>query len=171
LAEDDLTDEAIAEVVGVTKRTITNWKQDPEFAALVGEYHGQIIAQALKLPIAKKHYRVATLNMIHDRTLQAIEHRASAYQMDDSPLSHAVRVFGDDAPPEASTGLFMAKRSISATGKPVTDWVFDSALVKEIRELEKQAAQELGQWSEQSKVEVDGGMRLEIVGMADEDLP
>lgn len=161
----------IARELNVARSTLQEWKDHPDFIEVQAEYEREVRTEALHLAIANKTERIRVLDMLHRKTIEAIEARASAFQSDDDPISHAARVFGDAPPPEAATGLFAAKRSISATGKPVTDWVFDASLVKEIRELEKQAAQELGQWSEKSEVTTDGGMRIEIVGIADEDMP
>lgn len=168
LAEDALSDEVIAEQVGIGRTTLSRWKLDPDFTALVGDYRGRIIAQSLKLPIAKKHERIKVLDTLHTKALEAIEHRVYMAQQDESPTSHAMRVFGDHMAPEAVTGLFVAKQSISATGRVVTDWMFDSALVKEIRELQKQAAQELSQWTEQAEIKHSGGISREYVVVRDD---
>lgn len=40
------------------------------------------------------------------------------------------------------------------TAERVEEFAFDSALHKELRELEKQAAQDLGQWQDQKRIEV-----------------
>lgn len=166
LAEDELTDEAIAEVVGVTKRTITNWKQEPEFAALVGDYHGQIVASVLKLPIAKKHERVKALNDLFLRQQWALDARAqrNAHELDnaDNPDAATRRFFGNYVPEEARTGLFVREVSQSASGKEVVNYKYDTAITKDIKDTLKQAAQELGQLDQTLNVHHDGEVSVEI---------
>lgn len=171
LAEDELTDEAIASEVGVTRRTLANWKQDPEFAALVGDYHGKIIAQALKLPIARKHYRIAVLNDLHERALQSLDERGARYAQElaeeDSAEGATRRFFGNVTPQEAATGLFIREESVNATGMKTVNWRFDSAITKDIRDTEKQAAQELGQWEDTLNVNHGGTVQQEYVIVED----
>lgn len=118
VAEDDVSDEAIATEVGINPATLWRWKQCPEFAAQVGDDIGQIQAGMLKLTIAKKHRRVAVLDMLHEQTLALI----------------------------AAAGV-------------------DVALIREIRELQLQAAKELGQWTE--RLELD--QRTNIVELINAD--
>ena len=169
LAEDELTDEAIAEVVGVTKRTITNWKQEPEFAALVGDYHGQIVAQSLRLPIAKKHHRVAVLNDLHEKALRAIEARGRRYAQavadGESAEGATRRFFGDITPEEAATGLFVREESVNASGMKTVNWKYDNAITKDIKDTEKQAAQEMGQWEDKASLDVSQTVTtIQIIG-------
>ncbi len=173
LAEDQLTDEAIAEAVGVTRRTVAEWKTHPEFLQVIGDYTGAIIGEALKLPIAKKHERISQLNKLNESYWQIINDRAERHagEVEDTPENAAARMFGDFTPAEAATGMLVKQMKIAANGKTVTEWVFDKALASEIRDTHKQAAQELGQWTEQSKVEMDGGMRIEVVGVSDDEMP
>lgn len=97
---------------------------------------GKIIADALRLPIAKKHQRITELNDLNQRYRQIITERAAR---------HAAE---DDAPAEASSGMLVRQPKISASGKVVTEWAFDKSLDSAIKETHKQAAQELGQWEE-----------------------
>lgn len=172
LAEDELTDEAIAAEVGVQRRTLARWKNDPEFAALVGDHHGRIVAQALKLPIAKKHERIKQLNALNERYWRIIEQRAATYgEMADTPEEAARKMFGSETVPWADTGMLVQQPKIAASGKTVVEWAFDKALDSAIKETHKQAATELGQWVEKSEVDGLEPPVIQIVGMPDEDLP
>ena len=173
IAEDKLTDEAIGEQVGVTRRTITTWRNDPEFQALISDAQEHIKAEALKLPIANKLDRIRELNDLNERNWRIIHDRAARYTTEaaDSPEGALAKMYGDYTPTEAATGMLVKQMKISASGKTVTEWVYDKALASEIRDTQKQAAQELGQWTEQSKVDMDAGVRIEVVGVADEDMP
>lgn len=152
LAEDELTDEQIADEVGVTRRQLARWKHDPEFNALIGDHVGQLQATALKFSIAKKHKRMEALDRLHRKALDVIDLRAQRFTVQaDSPEEAVRKMFGSNTPPEAATGLLVRKETITASGMTSTEWTFDASLVKEIRELQKQAATELGQWVEKSE--------------------
>jgi hypothetical protein len=159
LADDELSDEQIANEVGITRKTLHNWKQNPEFAALIGDYTGQLQASVLRYAVAKKRKRVEALDLVFHSILEAIAHRTNAMQPDDSPMGHAARTFGDRVPPEASTGLFAPKTSVTPSGHIVTDYVFDAPMIRELRETMKQGAQEVGDWTEQSQIEHSGIVR------------
>lgn len=155
LAEDEMTDREIAADLNISRTTIHEWKHEPEFQQVMGDYAGQIIAEALKLPIARKHVRVKELNDLNERYHRIIEARAErhAAALADSPESAARAIFGDVTPAEAATGLLVAQPKIAANGKTVTEWAFDKSLDSAIKETHKQAATELGQWQERTAVE------------------
>lgn len=164
VAEDDLTDETIAATIGITRRTLTNWKRNPEFAALVGDHIGQLNAGMLKLAVAKKRKRLEILDDLHTRQLQVITQRAERYALEaDTAAAAAKRVLGTHTPPEAATGLLVREETINANGGSTVKWSFDAALTKEIRATQEQAAKELGQWVD--KTEIGGTVSVvRIVG-------
>ena len=53
MADDSLSDEAIAAEVGVSRKTLALWKLHPDFAAKVGDHVGRLQAEMLKYRIAK----------------------------------------------------------------------------------------------------------------------
>lgn len=166
------TDQEIADAVGVTRRTVLRWKQDSEFQAMVQDAQGKIIADALRLPSAQKFYRIRQMNQIIQRLLTALDLRGETYsRTSNTPEEAARQLFGDGVPPWAATGLFIERKKMSATGRVVSEWEMDTALIREIRASFEHVARETGQWTEQSKVEMDGGVRIELVGIADEDMP
>ncbi len=155
IAEDDLADEAISAAVGITRKTLHNWKQDPDFTAIVGDRVGQIQAAMLKHAIAKKHRRLAVLDDLHDKALQVIEERIDT-----------------DGAPGQSTGLVVRQLKQIGAGKSaevVEEFTVDTGLLREIRALHEQAAKELGQWTEKADVTIGGGMRREYVLVAEGD--
>jgi hypothetical protein len=158
LADDSLSDDAIAKDLGIGRRTIGRWKQDSDFAALVGDYRGKIIAEALRLPIAKKHERIRILNDLQDSYLTTKHLRGKTYeQIAQTPEEAAREIFGGGTPPWAATGMYLQQPKIAASGKTVVEWAFDKALDSAIKETQKQAATELGQWSEKREVSGPGG--------------
>lgn len=175
LAEDELTDRELCKSLNISTSTLHEWKQDADFQSVVDHYRSEIVADTLKLPIARKYERVKTLNDVHDGLLFIKATRSRRIREElaegDSAVNATRRIFGDATPEEAASGLMVREESMSASGKKVVNYKLDSALIKAITDVEKQAAQELGQWTEQSSVEQTGGMRIEIVGIADEDMP
>lgn len=155
LAEDELSDEAIAQDVGVSRQTLAAWKHKPEFAALVGDYVGQVQAAMLRHTIAKKHKRLAVLDDLHTKALQVIEER----------------IVEGGAPGE-STGIVVHQMKQIGAGKDaqiVDEYVVDTGLMREIRSLHEQAAKELGQWVDRSASEVTTSV-VQIVGIDADDL-
>ncbi len=166
VAEDDLSDMDIAEAVGIGRTTLSRWKTDPEFNALVGDQVGQLNGAMLKLTIAKKRKRLEVLDALHDRANQVIAHRAErhATELEDgeTPVSATKRIFGDVTPAEAATGLLVKQETVNNSGMKTVNWSVDTGLMKEIRALQEQAAKELGQWEENVNLK-HGGMVRTIV--------
>ena len=148
VAEDVLTDEQISAELGITRRTLANWKKRKDFAADVGGHVGAIQAGMLRLTIAKKHKRLKTLDDLHTKALAVIEARAAAMA---------------GAAPGADTGLLTHQYKQVGTGRgsaTVSEYTVDVALMREIRSLQEQAAKELGQWVEKSEALITGEIRL-----------
>lgn len=158
VAEDDLSNEEIARRAGVSARTLTAWKKRPEFAAMVGDHIGQLQAGMLKLSIAKKRKRVETLDRLHGKLLTVIEERAADY---------ASNAAATDVPAGGGTGLIVRQLKQIGAGRDaqvVEEFAVDVGTLREIRALEQQAAQELGQWIEKQQIE-DLTRVIEIVGV------
>lgn len=143
LAEGELRDIEIAEKAGVHRATLWRWQQHPDFQARIEEHRGVFRAEVRRRGLADRERRIKALNDRWTRLQRLIEARA------DDPLMCDV--------PGGDTGLLVRTVKIRARGEGETETTIeaelDSALLKELREHEKQAAQELGQWVEQSKVE------------------
>ena len=92
--------------------------------------------------IAMQEYRIARLADIEQRYVQLIEERAAAL---------------DGKVPGGGTGLLVQQTKVVRSGDDVEivhEYKADTAVTKEIRETLKQAAQELGQWTENRNVTV-----------------
>ena len=157
VAENALNDADIADRLGVSRKTLFRWRQHPEFSARVADHVSDFEASTLRYEITRRRRRVAALQGRWEKLQAIVEQRAGC--------------FGDDAP-GADTGLLVRQyRSIrsgtSESGDPeyetVTEWVLDAPLLKELRETEKQAAQEVGQWTEKREVVGPGGGPIEVV--------
>ena len=135
LAEDELTDAEIAARAGYSRRQLARWKNSPEFSAHVVELvkvFGDAIASKA---IAKRVRRVDALNRRWLALQQVIAERAESMA----------------GVPGGATGLLVRKVKMLGSGenaRQIEEYEFDAALVKELRELEKQAAIEVGHWSE-----------------------
>lgn len=150
LAADELTDEEIGRRVGVSDRQMRTWKKHPEFAARIEELAREMGEVARRYAITRRARRLKGYDDRRERMLKLIEARAA---------EHA------GAPGGATGLLVMTTKSVgSGPGAQVVDeYAVDAALLKELRELEKQAAVEAGQWSEKAQVDLTSkGQRLPL---------
>lgn len=159
VAEDLKTDEEIAAEAGVTKRQLERWKQHPEFAARVQQHRDELQAAVVAEGITRRENRVDALNERWRRLHAVINARA---------LEHAnipggntgllvrqvrlVKVYSTTTDPDEVEEPDAADVLISAKlSQEVAEYAVDTGLLKELREHERQAAQELGQWTEKQE--------------------
>jgi hypothetical protein len=145
-AEDALTNEQIAASIGVTRQTVDYWRLKPEFQARVDEIV-TAYADAIKDEgIANVKNRVAAQNDRWDRMKAVIEARAVELS----------------AVPGGATGLLVHTYKLAGGRAPIVmdEYAVDTGLLSEMRAHEKQAAQELGQWTEKQEVAGKGGAPL-----------
>lgn len=134
IAQAELTQKEIADRIGVGPVTISRWKQRPDFAAKIKEHGDEIRSEIRRIGIANRENRIKELNDRNRRMKRLIDARAKA-------LAH-VDIGGD-------TGLIVHNVKNVGSGENaerVDIYEFDAALMKEMREHEKQAAIELGEW-------------------------
>lgn len=152
VAQDRETDTAIAEACGVTQRTLERWKLAPEFQARVEQHRTKQRAAIEAKGIAEKQNRLDGYVARYQALQRVVAARSQAYKAapgGDTGLIVGkialVKVYasGDDEPePEdGDETLFSAKRY-----RAVWEYSLDTGLLKEMRDLEKQIAQELGEW-------------------------
>jgi hypothetical protein len=138
VALDEQSDEAIASGLGITTRTLRNWKRQSAFEEQVQALREEFAAIARREAIMTVEGRVAEYALRHERMHSVIEKRAAA---------------GGDAP-GADTGLLVKSFKAIGSGESAyaaVEWSVDTGLLREMRELEKQAAQDLGQWAEKKE--------------------
>jgi DNA-binding XRE family transcriptional regulator len=163
LAADEITDTAIAEKVGVTRQTLYNWREHPDFQARVQEHIAELEAVTLRYAIAKKRNRVAWL----DRDLQRLERVQAARAEEHKDI------------PGGDTGLLVRQVKQIGAGRDVQvveEYAVDVPLLKEKRETMKQAATELRQWTDQIATEHSGNVHVahtyaDILAAAEADDP
>lgn len=142
VAEGNLRNAAICAKVGISLSTLANWKHRPEFQARVDEIIEAYRATVRRRGIAILERRVDALNDRWIRLRRIIAERAESKEM--------------AGVPGGSTGLIVKLTKSANAGdrsQSTDDYVVDSALLKELREHEKQAAKELGQWAESRKAD------------------
>lgn len=156
VAKDEQTDDAIAGEIKITRRTLERWKLSPEFSGRVQEHRDLWRAEIKAKGIADRQNRIDALNDRHERMQRVIESRAEMHA--DVPggdtgllvrQAKLVKVYDAKGSPDGDDEgetLYSAKRDII-----VYEYAVDTSLLKEMREHEKQAAQDLGQWTEKQE--------------------
>lgn len=79
IAEDDLSDMLISKKLGVSNKTIWNWKQYPEFIARVNQIMAAWNASMMNSGLARKEKRLEALKKMHAATSIITEERAFKY--------------------------------------------------------------------------------------------
>ena len=143
LAEGNLTDAEIGERCGVSRQAIWNWKQVEAFNAEVDLQVEAFNAEVRRRGIASRFRRVKALNDRWNRLQRVIEARAEDPEMADVP--------------GGNTGLLVKTVKTRSIGEveleKTVEAELDAVLLRELREHEKQAAQELGQWVEKQEID------------------
>lgn len=157
IADGDLSYEAIARSVNCAPNTLLKWRAHPEFQAKVEEHRRDYREHVRRRGIAIREKRIASLNSRHDLMMQVIAERAADPRMAEIAggttglvvITDWKRLPKDESKPKVLDDAGMEKES------PLVAVVeFDAALVKALSDHEKQAAQDLGEWT--NKTEVTG---------------
>ncbi|MHB1161671.1 MAG: helix-turn-helix domain-containing protein [Chloroflexota bacterium] len=154
VAQDQLTNTDIAERVGVSRNTIDEWKRTPSFAEKVEQLLSTMADTVTDQAIADRRTRIAALNerWLKMREVMAVRAREMAGVPGGStgllvPQVRMVKLYmgapeGDGTSPDPDLFASMRKRG------QVVSYVVDVGL---LREHERQAAIELGQWDEKDR--------------------
>ena len=146
VAEDMLTDEDIANDVGITRRTLTEWKRHPAFEAKRRELVEQMQERVRNEGLGRLDKRMAHYADRHARMTLLIAERGEEM---------ADEVAG------GTTGLLVRQYKSIGTGpnaRQVEEYHVDTGLLRELREIEKQIAQDAGQFAERREISgPDGG--------------
>jgi hypothetical protein len=125
----------IGDKLGVSKRTVFAWKADPAFKAEVAGQQREWRENARNGGIADQDRRLKYLNDRHMRLRRIIRTRSESLEY--------------ESVPGGNTGL-LTKRANKAGGE---DFIIDTELLAELRQLETNAAIELGQWKSRTVIE------------------
>jgi len=158
VAFDVLSDDEIAREVGRTRQTLARWKREPEFMAAVGVAIAENTAAIKAEGIANKQNRIDEAKARHDALKVIIGERGA----DEHIASFPGGSTGFIAP---SLKLIKIIDESEETGPDVRykefwEHTFDSSLFAAFANLEKQIAQETGQWEE--KIEQTVTLHREI---------
>lgn len=154
VVEDRLTNEEIAERIGVARRTIERWKNQLGFQAAVKDHKRALETDLSRFDIAVKSKRMAAINNRWQRASDLIDARAEEHK----------------EAPGGKTGLLVHQIKVHGQGKGqivVDEYAADTALMAEMRQMEKQAAQEAGQWAEKSEITGDVVIRRTVIEQVD----
>lgn len=173
VAEDCLGDRQIATTVGVHMATLERWKLRPEFQAAVATHRQKMLDEIEREGIANKQYRIDSLNDVHARLRRVMAARST--ELADVPggdtgtlvrSAKLVKAYNVDSEynsqDEDGETLYSAKRDLL-----VYEYGVDTALLKELRETAKQAAQETGQWVEKHAPTDADGKTLPLAELMD----
>ncbi len=187
------TDSQIYTPLGVPERTFYNWKEHPSFQARVAEHvatwreavmsHGvadraRRTERANKTWIELQQVIAARAKRYKAARLRAAEHpKESALTEEETELLSAVGIVYskddfadcDHIPEEAETGLVILIETPTKMGVK-KEWAVDTSLLAEIRNTEKQVAQDLGQWTEKTETTHKGTLGVDLSNSSDEDL-
>jgi hypothetical protein len=148
VAQDDQSDRAIAASCGMGKATLERWKQQPIFQARVAEHCAVWRTACLERGVADRRERIRALNERWFALQDIVDQRKAAL----TPEKLAASGLGS-IEPGIGTGLMIRVIRSSKHGS-VEEWQVDHGLLDAFLRIEKQAAQELGQWLPDS---VDAG--------------
>lgn len=138
VAEDRLSESQIAQRIRCSDRQVRRWKDHPEFQARVDHHRRRLDEEVRRHGIARLSERLGALDTRWRKMGQVIEERGADPAMQ--------KVAG------GKTGLLTRRIKAIGSGpgmKLVPEYAVDTGLLRELREAEKQAAQEVGQWTEQ----------------------
>jgi len=141
MADAALTRKQIEAKLRIPQRTLADWCLHPQFKQRVEELRDEIREELRSIHIAVLENRLKHLQHRHDLMMQIIAERAA-----DQNMAHV---------PGGRTGLMVRDVKSVRPGddaEMVELYEVDAALLRELRETEKQAAQELGQWEEKQSV-------------------
>jgi hypothetical protein len=135
VAADRISDEKIAERVGISRKALWAWKQVEQFQARVRMHVAAGEARARECGIARKAQRLASLNEFLQALLQVRDERGADPAMQDVPGGRS--------------GLLvrtLKQVGSGATAQVVAEFELDGTLLREVREYQQQAAKELGEF-------------------------
>lgn len=151
IAEGRLEYGEIAKKVGVERTSLHRWRKEEKFAARVNRLREEFLSAAEDRALARKDYRLSVLNAKHNELLTLIEQRAA-----DPSLAEI---------PGGATGLLVKQYKVSGENV-VAEYVYDSAVTRDLLKVQEQAAKELGQLVDKKELTGKDGVPLlpEIAG-------
>lgn len=161
VAQDELSNEEIAAACGVKRQTLDFWKTFPQFKERVAEHVRAIREAVLTQGIANKVKRVKAMDDRWNKLKRIADERGAAAAMRS--------VSG------GTTGYIVRQVKFDKFGGQIDEYAVDTGLLSELRALEKQAAQEVGDWVERKEHAGPGGgpipvAQVDLTNATDDDL-
>lgn len=150
-AEDALSNERIAEEVGVSRSTLQEWKKMPTFMSAVRDRVQELDESVSQLQFAKRRERIRALEEMAQDYITIRNERAEWF------AKHAKRI------PGGRTGRIVKQDKVIGTGKSAvktTEYVVDRQTDEGFKATLKQIAQERGEWSEKRELSGPNGLPL-----------
>lgn len=140
--------------------TLKDWSRHFDWQARLSDIAEQERAAIVKRGIADKQNRIDDYHDLRSRLKKVVVERERQHEnIDDLVASPAAG---------ASSGLMVLTVRYLPGGGRVEEWALDSGLVKSLLEVNKQAAQELGEWTEKKELTGKDGGPIEISDVRDE---
>lgn len=142
LAPADRTIRSVIAELGISRTQFFKWRQDPLFDRLLEESRAAYAKRFFHIGLVNKEQRLMHLNDMHERLMEVIEERA------ESPIYKEA--------PGGSTGLIVKTiRIITPKGKPpirINEYKVDTATLAELREIQRDVAEEMGQLTQKHEL-------------------
>lgn len=153
MADGRYDNKEVSQMVGITEKVLRHWQNNSIFQARLNDAIEEYKARILNATIAQKHYRIASLQERHSLLNQVLLQR----QKQTDPSSQFYNPIFADVP-GLDTGLVLPSLGSTKIGMHdyiiTHDYKLDTALLNEFRAIEKQAAEETGQWSETHNINI-----------------
>lgn len=143
VADDTASDEEIARQLGISRVTLARWKAHSAFQAELTRYVERCREQVTAKGIADKRNRLDEYNARWNALKEIRRQRSLAMA----------------GVPGGSTGLMADRGNMGCT--------VDVGMLREMRELEKQAAIEMGEWNEKDRFDETRMLVMVIDGESD----
>jgi hypothetical protein len=138
----------IARTVRSSKDTLAKWRRTPEFCERIEEYRREVARRVSDETICRVEHRLRMLAERHELLNRVIRERAAHESYRDAP--------------GGTTGLLVRReKPKDKNGGTIVEFEVDETLLSELREHEKQAAKELGQWVDRKEVDINDGRDVE----------
>lgn len=166
VAEDRLSNAAIAAAVGITRQALDKWKAHPAFAQRVREHLDAFAETVRRRGIASIEHRVAALQERWERMNQVLAERAADPALANVPGGKSGLIVRRPKKVEVEWAEDMGG---GTTREEISEYAVDTGLLAQLLAHERQAAQELGQWTERKELTGKGGgpIGLELTGIDD----
>jgi hypothetical protein len=155
VAQGELTLTVIAERVDISRQSLCEWRKEPEFRRICTAHREELRGEVRDFGLSQMHNRVKRLQDRARRIDQIVEERALSNEM--------------QGVPGGTTGLLVHDVKGLGSGESaevVHLYKLDTPLLAEVREIEKQVAQEVGDWVDRTQNENKDSVTVEEINPA-----